>query len=376
MKRSFELAAAILLLGGCGDSPASPDQTLAERLQASLEEVLDEFDGIGASAAIWIPGEGLWTGAAGISHGSAAVTADMLFGIASTTKPFTAALILQLAEEGLLTLDDTLDDWLPQFTNIAGSITIRQLLGHTSGIFNITEHPGITDSTGADLSRIWTLEEAVSTFTLEPHCAPGEGWYYSNTNYLLLGMIIEEATGSQLETEYRNRFFGPLGLNRTFLSVRESLEDPIAHPWEDLYGTGTLEDISAIPWEAYLSLRLTSGGIFSTPADVVTWSRALFEGTVLQASSLAEMLDFGSTTPGEGGPGLRYGLGVDELADFFDGHRAIGHDGNINGYRSLMKFLPDSGIHIAVLMNQQYADCLYAAGEALLRLVLADITTR
>jgi len=88
------------------------------------------------------------------------------------------------------------------------------------------------------------------------------------------------------------------------------------------------------------------------------------------------MLDFGPTTPGEGRPGFNYGLGVDELTDFVDGYRAIGHDGNILGYRSLMKYLPDSGIHISILMNQQYADCLYAIGQTLVRLVIAELEVR
>jgi len=366
--RKLTVFTITLLALGCSRSPTDPSAALADRFQAALAEELAEYGGIGASAALWIPGEGLWCGTAGISHEGVPVSTDMAFGIASTTKPFTAALILQLAEEGRLTLEDTLDDWLPAFDHIDGTITIRQLLGHTSGIFNLTEHPGIADSVGADMARVWPLEEAVRTFVLEPHCAPGAGWYYSNTNYLLLGMIIEAATGSDLAAEYRTRFFAPLGLERTFLSVREAVTGPVAHPWDDITDSGFLEDLSGYPWEAYLSLRLTSGGIFSTPRDVVTWSRALFEGDVLEPASLAQMLTFGPTVPGEGSAGLNYGLGVDELVSYLDGQRAIGHDGNIFGYRSLMKYLPDSGIHISVLMNQQDYECLYAIAQALLRI--------
>lgn len=121
------------LFPGCSkDDPISPELTLAEQLQAALDDARTSYDLIGVSAAVIVPGQETWAGASGISHPGENIRPEMLFGIGSVTKTYIAALTLKLAEEGLLTLDDSLHQWLPGFQNIDSTITIRQLLNHTA----------------------------------------------------------------------------------------------------------------------------------------------------------------------------------------------------------------------------------------------------
>jgi D-alanyl-D-alanine carboxypeptidase len=290
-------------------STSEPELTLTQRLQNELDNALEASHGMGISAAVYIPGHELWLGVSGVSHGSIPLTKEMKFSIGSTTKNFTAALTLRLVEEEMLTLEDSLHEWLPNYTNIDSTITIRQLLNHTCGIFNMTDHPTIWDSVFADLNRVWTPDEIVNNFVLEPYFPPGSGWHYSNTGYILLGMIIREATGSEVSTALRFRFLNPLGLNNTFLEVEEMVPGMVVHGWIDINGDGTPDDLSLYPRVSIYSGAWTAGAMVSTAEDLVKWTHALFRGDVLDQETLGQMLVFQSPCPGE--PLVSgYGLGL------------------------------------------------------------------
>ncbi len=177
------------------------------------------------------PNGDIWKGVSGISHDTVEITTDMLFGIASTTKTYMAAIIMQLYEADSLKLSDSIYKWLPPFDNIDSTVTIRQLLNHTSGIYNVTNHPGYIDSVFVTGSRIWTPEEILETFVLEPSFPPGTDYEYSNTNFKLLGMIIEEITGNEIVSELHNRITIPLELSSTFLFPDEGYEGVRSHVW-------------------------------------------------------------------------------------------------------------------------------------------------
>ncbi|MBW2429082.1 MAG: serine hydrolase, partial [Deltaproteobacteria bacterium] len=147
-------------------APAAADSslTLADKLQQVLDTELARHHGIGVSAAVIIPARTSWHGVSGVSHGTTSITPEMLFGIGSITKNFMAALILQLAEEGKLSLEDSLSKYLSINPNINGTITIRQLLNHTSGIYNFSEHPSVWDTIFANPQRLWTPEEILTNF--------------------------------------------------------------------------------------------------------------------------------------------------------------------------------------------------------------------
>ncbi len=349
---------------------ADSSLTLAEKLQQVLDTELERHNGIGVSAAVIIPGRKPWLGASGVSHGTTSITTDMIFSIGSNTKSFMAALILQLAEEGKLSLEDPLSKYLASYPNIDSTITIRQLLNHTSGIYHFTDHPSIWDTLFANQMRLWTPEEILASFVLQPYFSPGTGWHYSNTNYILLGMIVEVITGSKVSTELRNRFFDPLGLTRTFLDIEEQITGFMAHRWYDFFGDGTPDDISFLIRTSEYSAYWTAGAMVSTADDLARWSQALFRGNVLSQFSLDQMLTFHSPTPGE--PMMvGYGLGtVKFLPVIVAGEEAFGHGGWVFGYSTVMTYFPEYDVSISILLNKNDDNCLSAIADALIRVVI------
>ncbi len=236
------LFAIILCLGllacGCGgvaETAVTPTTTAPKPMFPFGEELQDILDGavnadraMGVSLTVLVPGYGPWLGVAGKSEPAVPVATDMAFGVGSISKSFIAALILQLAEEGELSLDDQLSQWIPDAPNVDNKATIRQLLNHTSGTFQPNHHPNFFTTVFSDGGREWTDEEIFASFQLEPYSAPGTEWHYSNAGYTLLGQIIEEATGSSVSAELRERFFEPLGLASAFYLTEETAPGEVA----------------------------------------------------------------------------------------------------------------------------------------------------
>ncbi|MFQ5769492.1 MAG: serine hydrolase domain-containing protein [bacterium] len=328
-------------------TPVGPsvDTTFAERLQAVLDEELISQDLMGISAAVITPSLGTWLGVSGMSNPAAgdSIAPDMLFCAGSITKTYVAALVLNLAEEGRLSLDDSLHQWLPSYPNIDSTITIRQLLNHTSGIYNIVNNPAWLDSIFTNPTRYWTPEEVLLTFVKEPSFPPGSDWEYSNTNYIVLGMIIIEATQSKVSTELKSRFLDPLNLNSTFLFPEDVLQGDLAEGWSDLDHDGTLEGPVSAPDTAGYSSTWTASGVFATAEDVAKWAAALYGGEVLSQSYLQQML---TISP----PSTAYGLGVARRHYF--GRDLWGHAGDVVGYRTYMFYSPKDHISITVFVNQ------------------------
>ncbi|MFC1725319.1 serine hydrolase domain-containing protein [candidate division KSB1 bacterium] len=354
------------------DSSIEPETTIAEELQEVLDEKLEIFNGTGVSAAVVFPDGDTWSGTSGVSFGTTAITPDMIFGIGSVTKVFIAALCLELAEEGTFSLDDSLFQWLPDYPNIDNSITILQLLNNTSGIYNITDNTEVWDAVFADPAKSWTPEEIISAFLPEPYENPGEGYYYSNTNYILLGKIINEATGSTVSTELRNRFFEPLGFNDTFFEFEEILPSNIAHGWFDLGGNGSIDDVSLISGTGIYSVLWAAGAIFSTAEDLAKWSSALFRGEVLSQSSLNQMLTSYATYPGTTDVGC--GLGVFLIGPGNNaGVELVGYTGRTFGYLTSLFYVPDHGFSVAVMVNEDNVTCLDEITTALIIEVLSTM---
>jgi len=348
---------------------ADANLTLDEELQHVLDAELDRQNGIGISVAIRMPRRSPWHGVSGVSYDTTPLTSSMLFGIGSVTKNFVAALILQLAEEGKLSLDDALETYLPNYANINSAITIRQLLNHTSGVFDFIKHPSIWDTIFANPFKLWTPEEILETFVLQPYFTPGTGWHYSSTNYTLLGMIVKEITGSKVSTELRERFFNPLGLDNTFFDIEEPITGTIAHRWYDISGDGIPDDISFLIRTSEYSAYWTASAIFTTAADLAKWSHALFRGDVLRDSSLDQMLAFHSPTPGE--PLITgYGLGTIKVAPgIISGEEAFGHSGWVFGYSTAMLYFPEHDVSMAILMNKNNEIGLAELASSLIRVV-------
>jgi D-alanyl-D-alanine carboxypeptidase len=294
------IVAAVVVVSGCGASPtaspagsapspsvqrkATPDASAVQR--PDLQRALDELASATSSGAIAIvqSPQGTWRGASGNAGGGRPAAPGDRFGIASTTKTFTATVVLQLVGEGRLGLDDSVERWLPGRVLDGERVTIRQLLNHTSGIPDYT-------SLGPPDRQLPLQSE------------PGTKHSYSNTNYVILGLILEERTGESLDEVVRDRIFRPLGLRNSSYAWTppEAAPDELP-PW--LGGEADVQSGSING----------AGGIISTTADVARFVRALLGGELLRERELAEMLrtvDAGSDPLAQrGGGNPRAGLGI------------------------------------------------------------------
>jgi len=263
---------------------------------------------------------------------------DMVFEIGSITKQFTAAAILMLAEEGKLSLDDPITKHLPDYPPYGNGITIEHLLTHTSGIVSYTGIPGYM---ATKVQQDVTPAELIAVFEdLPVEFAPGERWAYNNSGYILLGAIVEAASGLPYEQFVQERICDPLGMAHSYYGSSRRIIPKRASGYDD--GDG------AVVNQRYLSFTqpYAAGSLMMTVGDWHRWSRALFGGRVVSSASLERM-----TTPyvlvGGEPTTYGYGLGVGEVR----GHRAIRHGGGIFGFSTDGLYLPDDDVYVAVFAN-------------------------
>ena len=332
-------------------------QTFDPLLTGELQNKIDSFKTAnnlkGISASVIYPGMGTWKGVTGISHTGMPITSDMLFGIASNTKLFTGVLLLKLAENNIIQLDDSLHQYLPTFNNIDSNITVRQLLNHTSGLADVTSVPGYPDSMLTNPNRVFTASEMM-TWAGPPLFTAGTSWKYCNTNYLLAGMIAESATGQSYSQLLRDSILTPLQLDSTFLDVYETILFPSAHPWQ----AGV--DNNSIPRTSVNSAAWAAGAMYSTSWEMIQWYNALMNGQVLNANSFNELTTF----VGSG----NYGMGISQATVI--GRTVWTHGGTIwGGYNSSMMYDPATGIIICVLINQLPAQAFQVSIQLLSTLI-------
>ena len=347
------LALALFALTSCSRGVRPFD----ERVREALKDRLQQYDVKGASAAVVLPDGSIHRVCAGLSHDTVAMQPHMLFAAGSITKNFVATLTLQLVEEGVLSLDDPLHKWYPSIPNVDSTITIRQMLGHTSGIFMFWENQKLWDDLIQYRDSVFT-PPVVLTYLKGPHFAPGKGFRYSNTNYLLLAGIITRATGSSLSAQFRQRFWRPLGLSNVYLSMEEDIpEDQLAHVWGDNFEKGgSVRDLTFLPRASHESITYGSSGVFITPEDLALWCHSLFSGNILTKTSLDQMLGFNPAAESSWCEG--YGLGVFLFnTSIANGERAYGHGGGNIGTSAYMAYLPDYGVSITVMINVMHGKC-------------------
>jgi D-alanyl-D-alanine carboxypeptidase len=339
---------------------------LQTRLQDTIHAMHLQTQARGISVAVHYKGLGTWTAAVGQSAQGQSLQPNMLIGIGSNTKTFTSVILLKLLEGGQVNLSDTLGTWLQGYPNIAGDITLHQIMNHTSGIYDITENVTLWDSVNSNLSRIWTKQEILQGYVLAPNFAPGSNWSYSNTNYLILGQILEQITGRALHELIRDSILTPLGLTHTYFPPYEIATDPYAHFWSDIDGDGFLDDAadwsnnsqSIIPYEIN-SLPDGAGAMVSTPEDNVLFWKALLSGQLLAPNTLQQiMCDFVPTNGDYLSLGMvGYGLGIIQYLPSV-GDTTLSHDGDWFGQinRNLSDTLND--IYISVFSNQDSVEML------------------
>ena len=297
------------------------------------------------------------------------IQADDHFRIGSTTKTMVGAVILQLAQEGKLRLDDPVSKYRADVPN-GDQITIEQLLTMRSGLPSYTNAPAVGEAVDADPTRAWTPDELLAIAFQNPvHNAPGAGFYYSNTNTVLLGLIAEQLDGKPLDRVLHDRLFAPLDMHDTFLPAQTSSTLTEPHTQGYLYGTNAifLRIDTTLPPEMQAQLDAgtlplsdvtnenpswgwAAGAVISTANDMVKWIDALVDGKVLDAKYQQRWLETGQLTDPAQPDGIRYGLAHYSITTPA-GSTLYGHSGEIPGFNTWMLRDPTNDVTIVGWAN-------------------------
>ena len=369
----------LLVIAACSSAPATtpsasptPTSGLKTIDRAALQSVVDE-----TARQLMVPGylvllrtpQGEFTAASGTTTiGEQKLpTVDTHFRIASVTKTMTAAATLLLAQDGKLRLDDPVTKYLPQVPNGA-NITIAQLLEMRSGLYSFTDSDTIVNSLDNTPTRVWTPQEILDIgLSHPPNFAPGAQYEYSNTNYVILGMIVEQLEGKPLATVFEDRLFRPLGMTNTAFppAATNAIPEPFSHGY--LYGgsstmmTGSPPYTPAMAAEAKAgtlqpkdytdvnhSFSFAAGAVISTAADLATWMKALAGGKVFNAEyqkiwqNSAKIIDPKNSYNW-------YGYGIDQLRW---GQNVVDlHGGQTPGYNSEALHDPSNDMTLVIWGN-------------------------
>lgn len=291
------------------------------------------------------------------------VTVDTVFPIASLTKQFTAAAVLLLVEEGKVRLEDRLSRFVPEVPQ-AEQVTIAQALIQTSGIADYAEDPA---GERCKSVRKTPAEMASWIGRLEPafRFAPGSSWAYSNSNYVLLGLVVERASGESLPALCERRLFAPAGLMHTAFDDPADLVPHRARGYRAVRGEpGVPLAFKNADWISP-TMPGPAGGLRSTAGDLLRWSAALFASRILPARSLERMMTPGRLTDGrttkaampapmQAGWGSDYAMGL--LIGSPDGTPRVWHSGDIDGFSTWMAYYPAERLTLVILQNSQSAD--------------------
>lgn len=319
-------------------------ETLRSELRDAITSLLDAADAPGVAVALSVDGEPVLAQGIGFRDVSRTQTLDMhdRFYLYSVTKTFIAIAVMRLVEEGQFDLDDTIQTLLPRIA-LDHSVTLRHLLNHTGGVPDYSALPAYFEDLHTDPSVPWTTDQFLTrTLPLGFSFLPGDGWAYSNIGFLLVRLAIERVTQRSLREVLADLIFTPLGLRQTF--VAESLDDvSVLTPGysRELSRDGNVRDIS----QRYHPGWVSHGVIVSTAPEVAIMLDALFANRLLQAASVATMLD-GVVVPGEHDffaiPGYGLGLMVDLGSP---AGRVAGHGGGGPGYSTAALYFPDLAGH-------------------------------
>ena len=330
------LAAGALCATALAAAPAAPAR--ADKLDRALSRLTRE----GAPGAVVLVRRGTHTRRVARGYADRATRRPMRAGdrfrIGSLTKTFTATVVLRLAGEGRLSLDDSVERWLPGLVPGGERITVRELLNHTSGLFNYTEDERVLEGLLSDRLRAWSPRELVAIATAHPPTfAPGARWAYSNTGYIVLGLIAETADGRPLATQLQTRIFAPLKLRHTSFDSEPQIAGRYAHGY---FGFPRPRDVSVLnPTGAW-----AAGAMVSTAADVGRFYRAQLRGRLLRPKEMRAMTTTVPIVPGAG-----YGLGIARTRTACG--TAWMHGGDIPGYLTSAQTSVDGRRQAVVMVN-------------------------
>lgn len=310
----------------------------------AVDQILGAQKPVGAAIGVVKDGQLVYVKTYGLRNiaKNEPVDENTRFEIGSVTKQFTAAAILQLQEAGKLSIDDRLAKYFPSFPH-ANEITLRQMLNQVTGLEDYLHH--------VPPNEFWTpggLTAIAALVNVPLHFTPGTRWEYSNTNYYVLGKVVEKVSGLSWEAYTREHLFAPAGMTHSaFVQDEPSLDDYAVGYWNGLDGKQPLAPAPLIQdgWAG------GAGAILSTIADMAAWNTALTSGKIVNAADYALM----STPPTlPSGAGDSYGMGL--AASSLDGHERIWHNGGSFGSFTMNAIYPDDHLNIIVFENSTSGD--------------------
>lgn len=359
MKKNLFISLTALILTtfslvSCEKEPdINPNQPLIDRMKAVTDSIIQNTQVPGIVALVVDHKRDIdWLYAAGYSDipNKRPMDGSNIFRIASNTKTLTGTVLLQLVDEGKLSLSDKLSKFYPHFPK-AESITIEMLCNMSSGISNYSDNPTWQEAIFSNPTKVWTPAESVDIgFSEEFYFNPGSGWHYSNTNTIILGMIIEKITGKTLEAEVQNRIVKPLKLSNTgFLTSGPDL--PGKHGRG--YYAGEYEEDGDYTESLDISWAWAAGSAYSTPRELQKYAEALVKGSLLSKALHQRRLNEIITLSPDSG----YGLCLLKRGSFY------GHNGAVPGFTSSMYHSNEKNCTVIIYFNCQldlHPDYLFA----------------
>jgi D-alanyl-D-alanine carboxypeptidase len=354
MRKIILIIIASTFIFGCQNEKSEKETQIKSELQKIIQEV-----GVpGINMAISMPDGEIWTISEGYSDKEKQILMkpeDVMFS-GSTGKTFCAAIILQLQDEGKLNIDDSLskyfgnEEWFAKIPN-ADSLTLRMLLNHTSGLERYEYDDSLWIKMKAEPDKVWTGEERLSFIFGKPALHPaGKGWAYSDTNYIILGMLIEKITGNDYYAELKKRFFQPLNLEKTFPGNSRVIaglipgytgSSEVFHLSEKV-----LQDDGKFAFNP--QMEFTGGGIVCTASDLAKWGRLYYSGKLFSQDSYRLMIT-PAAFPTTLEDNAKYGMAC--IIWNNDGVVSFGHTGFFPGYVTIVEYIPGLDICIAMQWN-------------------------
>ncbi|MCP3756671.1 serine hydrolase [Streptomyces sp. TBY4] len=321
---------------------------VAARLDKAVRQVMEQTGVPGVTVGLWAPGKGSYVKSFGVADKAtgAPMKPDLGVRIGSETKTFTVTALLQLVDQGKIALDDPIGKYISGVPN-GDRITLRELAGMRSGLYNYSEDPGFSKELNG--TSVFTPQQLLDISFKHPvNFEPGAKFEYSNTNLILLGLVVEKITGRPIQEVIGQDVVKPAGLSsRTLFPVGPEFPEPHAHGYtNDLPGGKIVDATDFNPSWAW-----AAGAMVSTLEDLRSWAKTLATGTLLTPATQAERL---KTQPIGIIPGDGYGLGI------FNVQGWIGHNGSLPGYETLTVYLPEEQATMVIVLN---TDDLYKGQE-------------
>ncbi|MYW20148.1 serine hydrolase [Streptomyces sp. SID2955] len=338
-------------LSGTPSPPAAgPDvrpltPAVARRLDAAVQRVMREANVPGVTVGVWTPGQKSYVRSFGVADKATGrkMAPDLYTRIGSETKTFTVTALLQLVDQGKVGLDDPIGEYVDGVPN-GDRITLRQLAGMRSGLFNYSEDAGFFKALTSDPTRSFTPQQLLGYAFRHPVMfRPGQKFFYSNTNLILLGLVVEKESGQRLGDYFKQHILDPAGMKDTFLPNGSEFPRPHVQGYTDQTADGKTAETAG--WNP--SWGWAAGAMISTLDDLRVWAPTVATGRLpdgkrmISAATQRQRL----TTPATPIPDTGYGLGI------FDVEGWIGHNGSLPGYESLTIYLPATRTTVVALLN-------------------------